>query len=257
MIPNVRTQTNNSCSNNISFKAIPLGQYKNAKNAVTTVYQLEKSDLPFIDKFCKNIGEYWKSHNITDTSVQDIMKDSFNSAKDILSSKDKLLDDTKILVGVRDNELHGILIGNIPKHSKNKNIHYSSRKNHSKNERELDWFVTWGSKGVGKSLISEFFKTMKEHSFKKLFVRSEIPELSPAQSIYERFGFKQITKRDDWAKKTNNINLIDENVELEHCDIIPMVISRKQMNKTAESISKQCNRTDLLRFSTPIENIVE
>lgn len=257
MISNVRSQASNNYSNNISFKAIPLGRYQPAKNTIIDVLQLEKSDLPFITRFCENIGDYFRKHNITDFATQDIMKDSFSTAKDILSSDDKLLDDAKVLVGVSKGNLHGILIGNIPKRNANGNVHYSSRKNHSKGERELDWFVSWNSKGVGKSLMCEFFKKMKVYPFKKLFVRSEVPENSPAKYIYEHFGFKQIEERTDWVKKTNNINIVDEAESLEHCDIIPMAINHSQLEDAEKNLSKQCNRIDLNKISVPIESVVK
>ena len=258
MISNIYSQTHNNYSNKTSFKAIPLGRYKHAQNTVIDVFQLEKSDLPYITNFCENIGEYYKKHQITDEARQEIIRDSFNSAKDILSSDNKLFDDTKILVGVNNKDIHGIIIGNIPKHSKDGEVHYSSRKNHSKNERELDWFVSWNAKGIGKSLICEFFNTMKEYPFKKIFVRSEVPEKSYAQEIYEHFGFKQVTKRSQILKKTSNIDLNEEGVKVENPDdIIPMTISREQANKTVEKISKQTNREDLNRISTSIEDIIK
>lgn len=258
MISNIYSQTHNNYSNKTSFKAIPLGRYKQAKNTVIDVFQLEKSDLPYITTFCENIGEYYKKHQITDEARQEIIRDSFNSAKDILSSDNKLFDDTKILIGVNNKDIHGIIIGNIPKHSKDRKIHYSSRKNHSKNERELDWFVSWNAKGIGETLICEFFKTMKEYPFKKIFVRSEVPEKSSAQEIYEHFGFKQVTKRSPILKKTSNIDLNEEGIKVENLDdIIPMTINRTQIETTEKTLSKQCRRKDLNGISTSIEDIIK
>lgn len=255
MISNIYSQPSNNYSNKTSFKAIPLGRYKHAKNAVVDVIQLEKSDLPYIKRFCENIGDYYQKHQITDPARQEIIRDSFNSARDILSSDNKLFDDTKILVGVSNKDIHGIIIGNIPKHGKNGEVHYSTRKNHAKNERELDWFVSWNAKGVGKSLVSEFFKSMKEYPFKKIFVRSEVPEKSSAQDIYEHFGFKQISKRSDIVKKTSNIDINEEGLETEMSDIIPMAISRAEANKTEQKISKQCQREELNKVSRTLEEI--
>lgn len=257
MISNIQPQTNNNYSTNLSFKAIPRGSYRTAKNTFVNVVQLEKSDLPYITRFCENLEEYYKKRNITDYSRQYIMKDSFNTVKDVLSSNDSLLDDAKIFVGISNNEMQGLIVGNIAKHDKNGGVHHSSRKKHAKNERELDWFVTWGGKGVGKSLIGEFFKSMKELPFKKVFVRSEIPELSSAQQIYEHFGFKQVAKRCDWIKKTNNVNLTDEGAVLDNGDAIFMTIGRKQLSQTEQQISKQLHRKDLCSISTPLENLVK
>lgn len=253
MISNIHSQTNNNYSNKTSFQAIHRGSYQTTRNTFVRVLELEKSDLPFITKFCDNLEEYTRRRNITDPARKEIMQESFNTVKDVLSSNDKRLDDAKIFVGISDNEIQGLIVGNIAKCDKKGGIHHSSRKNHAKNERELDWFVTWGGKGVGKSLIGEFFNSMKDLPFKKLLVRSEIPELSSAKQIYEHFGFKQVIKRCDWIKKTNNINLTDEGAVLENGDAIFMTISRKRLNQTEQEIGKQLNRRSLTGYSYPIE----
>lgn len=244
-------------NNNLSFNAIPLGRYRVAKREFIDIYRVEKSDLGFISGFSDGISDYFKKNGISNESTKDIMRDSFSTAKDILSSSDELLDDARVLVGVRDGNLSGILIGNIAKRDSKGRLHYSSRKNHSKNERELDWFVTWNSHGVGKSLIGEFFRSMREFPFKKLFVRSEVPENSFAQSVYEHFGFKQIGKRRDWIQKNTNINIIDDISLLDNSEVVPMAISRSKVNSVSEVFSKQGNRQDLAGGSVPLSEIIK
>lgn len=257
MISGVNTQLSNNYKNNVSFKAIPLGQYRPAQKNAIRIYQLEKSDLPFVSNFCENINNYFKKKNITNESTRTIMRDTFTSARNILSSDEKSLKDTKILVGVSDNEMHGILIGNIPKKDAKGKVHYSSRKNHSKNEREVDWFATWDSRGVGKSLVCEFFRSMKELTFSKLFVRSEVPEKSSAKEFYEHVGFKPIKNRDKIVKKTTNIDIVDKAEYIEPCDIIPMTVNRHTMVEKEKEISQRFQRRELLHKPIEIEYVVK
>ena len=244
---------NNSSTN---FKAIPLGQYKPFKDNIVDVYKLEKRDLPYVQGFCKDLKKYFQIKGITDETTQDIMHDSFECANKLLSSSESVSKDADILIGVKDKEIKGILIGNVPKKTSDGKFRYSSRNNPTKNEQELDWYVAWNSHGVGKSLICEFFKGIKQLKFKKLFVRSELPENSTAQDIYEHFGFKQISKREDWIKHTRAIPVTDKADELANSEIIPMMIKKSQLKKTEKYLSSQCQRKNLDKKSVALDEIL-
>lgn len=248
---------NSITNSSTNFRAIPLGQYKPFEDNIVDVYKLEKRDLPYIQGICKDIKNYFQTKSITDETTQDIMHDSFECVYKLLNSSESVSKNTDMLVGVKDKEIKGILIGNVPKRNSAGKIHYSSRNNHTKNEQELDWFVTWNSHGVGKSLICEFFKGIKQMKFKKLFVRSELPENSTAQDIYEHFGFKQISKREDWIKHSRAIPVTNKVDELTNSEIIPMIINKLNLKKTEKDLCSLCQRKDLDRQSVSFYEILQ
>ena len=105
------------------------------------------------------------------------IEEALNASLAILT-KNRPDDKTRILMAFYKNEPSSILIGNALKVDKKGHLHYSSRKNHSKNETELDWLATWNKKipGEGQATVYEYFFTLLNDGFKQCFVRSEIPE---------------------------------------------------------------------------------
>ncbi|MCQ2957874.1 MAG: GNAT family N-acetyltransferase, partial [Candidatus Gastranaerophilales bacterium] len=143
-----------------------------------------------------------------------------------------------------DDKPYGLLIANMTKINENGKVVYSSRHNAAKGETEIDWLVTWGNKnskirGVGKALMLEYFKTAKKDKFKDIFLKSELPENSFAQSFYEKMGFvKFFDKRMKWKSKTTSSYIIPNFVNSSDM-IIPMVITTSRRNKIIAQTAKE------------------
>jgi hypothetical protein len=156
----------------------------------------------------------------------------------------------------------GLLIANMPKHSGDK-IVYSSRHNNAKNEAELDWLVTWAPqenleiRGIGKSLVGEYLRTIKPDKFRDVYVRSELPEVSVAQEFYESLGFEVISdKRKMWESKTTNLPIVrscDNVTEL----MVPMLITRKKITEILEKIGNKMSRHGFIHKEEAIESLVD
>lgn len=240
-----------------NFKAIPLARYQTGKNAFVKIYQLEKKDMPFIKKLNNNLEKYFKDNNIQDESKKEIITNVLDTAQKVFLSRGSAFKKSKIFAATYNNKLCGFLAGNIPKTSKTNIFHYSSRKNHSKFETELDWLVTWEGKGAGKSLISEYFTSLRRDRFREVFVRSEVPEETFAQTFYEKLGFVQLpSEREKIAKNSVNKYSIGE-YYFGNEEIIPMIAKKSKINKTRKLISTQYNRQSMPKASVDIENIIK
>ena len=213
--------------------------------------------MPFVTKLSNNLDEYFRTKNIQDESKKEIITNFLDTAKKVFSSRGTAFKKSKIFAATYNDELCGFLAGNIPKTSKKNVFHYSSRKNHSKFETELDWLVTWKGKGAGKSLISEYFTSLRRDRFREVFVRSEVPEETFAQTFYEKLGFVQLpSEREKIAKNSANKYSIGE-YYFGNEEIIPMIAKKSKINETRRLISTQYHRISIPKVPTDIENIIK
>lgn len=242
--------------NRPKFRAIPKAMYRPAKDSYVKIYELEKNDLPFVTNFLGNLKQFFKKKNVKDFSTQQVVAEAFEAAKRMLEME-KCDKKSTMLLALKNNEPCGILLGNIPKKDKNNVIRYSSRKNHSKKETELDWLATWGVHGCGKSLVCEFFKQVKENKFSKVFVRSEVPELSFAKEFYESVGFHKINNDREKIMKATTSEYLIGNYDNPGDDIIPMIAGKNNINNTINKISEHFKRNNLSNPSVNLENIIK
>lgn len=223
-----------------------------------TVVALERRDSPFINKFIDVADKDTHLPNIK----QIILDSALKTAKTFFESKFEGFNKVKVLMGICDSKPCGLLVANIPKLSENGEVCCTSRHNSSKNEGELDWLVTWGTKdiggirGVGKALVGEFFKTLKGDRIRDVYVKSELPENSYAQFFYESLGFEFLgEKREKLERRTSKPYLVDS-----YCDpndmIVPMIITRKNIRGTLDFLQKSMPREDLKGKSVDIEKLV-
>ncbi len=250
--PNNKTQP--------KFQAIPLARYQTRKNNFTYIYQLEKKDIPFLSKFTNNLQTYCKSRQIDDFSHKQVMQEAFEVAQKILESPNE--QKAKVFLAINKNEPCGIIIGNASKKSHSGQIVYSSRKNHAKKETELDWLASWNPnpqsplKGTGKTLSAEYFNTLKQDGFQDVYVRSEVPELSYAQTFYENLGFETLpNKRESIVKSTTNRYIAGDYDSAED-EIIPMVAVSSKWEKAKNFIFELFGRKDLDKISVNIDSVI-
>lgn len=253
---------NTSVQNGVNpkFKAIPLAYYQTAKNNFVRVCQLEKKDAPFVEKFAKNLKQYFQDRQIDDFSHQQVMEEAFGAAQKILESPNEKK--AKVFLAVNKMEPCGIIIGNASKKSQSSQIVYSSRKNQAKKETELDWLASWNSnkdkpvKGVGKILTAEYFDTLKKDGFHDVYVRSEVPELSYAQTFYEKMGFETLpNKRESIVKSSTNKYVVGDYDSAED-EIVPMVAVMSGWEKAKNVVFHLFNRKPMEKQSVDISTVI-
>ena len=187
-----------SADNNISFGASLLAQYKcclekSKKIQRVSIAALDFDDVAFVNKWVQKKDKFLGA----DLVKNDIFIEAIKTLKEIFSTPQELWQKTKALIAVHDDRPCGLLIANMLKLNENGKFVYSSRHNAAKNETEIDWLVTWAEnnkesiRGVGKALIAEYFRTVKQDKFKYIFIKSELPENSFAQMFYEKLGFEK------------------------------------------------------------------
>ena len=248
-------------SNNTSFKAIPLAKYgylnDKAKNVI--VYQLEKKDIGFLKYVSQNIDRFYKKHEIEDESTKQVVKEAFEAGVAILEESRFKEDKAKVMLAFSDEEPSAILIGNTLKFDKKGHFHYSSRKNHSVDETELDWLATWNKKilGEGKVIVCEFFHTLLKDGFKQCYVRSEIPEKSFAMEFYKKMGFEPLSKRERKIQRKNDNIYAIGNFDAPKDNIIPMKATTRDITRSIKKRSQELMRKELEPFSAdlPIQKL--
>ena len=241
---------------NINFKAKLISQWScnNAKNKTKniSIIAIEKSDLLFAENFVKYV-EGLKNDNKT---AKEIMDSASKTITEILKNKILHLEKIKMFIATYDTIPCGILIANMPKASPtNDGIVYSSRHNSAKNETEMDYLVTWSPKGneklkgIGKALIGEYFRTVKQDKFRDVYVRAEVPEKSYAKSFYESFGFEQIRNKRLRLFNKNSAQSIINDFTPKDDETIPMLITRSKIKTTAEELATKMNRKEFKEMS--------
>ena len=222
----------NSYRNNITFTAIPLAKYSYLQEkGDVIVYQLEKKDAEYLKFLLTNIQDFFEKFNISDDSTKQVVQEAFGAGIKILKEKPRPESKAKILMSFYDGEPSSILIGNVLKVDKKGQFHYSSRKNHAKDETELDWLATWNPKipGEGKVTVYEYFLTLIKDGFRQVFVRSELPENSSAKRFYQRMGFEALSDKPRFIQRQNdNSYVIGQYDDLGDC-IIPMKATKSDI----------------------------
>ncbi len=241
---NLQSSTN---YNKPNFKAIPMAEYKylNDKDKNVVVYQLEGRDTDYLKYISDNIDGFYKRHDIQDDSTKQVVKEAVDAGIEILNNEEE--EKAKVLLALSDEEPSAILIGNVLKADKKGGLHYSSRKNHAKDETELDWLATWNKNilGEGKVIVNEYFHTLAKDGFKQVYVRSEIPEKSFAMGFYKKMGFEPLTdEQREILRKNDNQYLIGEFDEPEDY-IIPMKATSSDIEKTLNKRDKELKRKEL------------
>lgn len=244
---------------NTSFKAIPLAKYGylNNKTKDVIVYQLEKKDIDYLQYLSRNIEKFYKRHEIYDDSTKQVVKEAFDAGVAILSETKIKEEKAKVLMAFSDKEPSAILIGNTLKKDKKGKFHYSSRKNHSCEETELDWLATWNKKilGEGKVIVCEFFESLLNDGFKQCYVRSEIPEKSFAMEFYKKMGFKPLSKRQRKIQRKNDNTYAIGNFDAPKDLIIPMKATTRDIMRTIKKRSQELMRKKLEPFSADLPYI--
>ena len=241
---------------NTNFKAIPLAKYgyMNDKARDVIVYQLEKKDIDYLKGISKNIGKFYRKHEIEDESTKQVVKEAFDAGIAILSESKYKEEKAKVLLAFSDEEPSAILIGNTLKIDKNGHFHYSSRKNHSAEETELDWLATWNKKilGEGKVIVCEFFHSLLKDGFKQCYVRSEIPEKSFAMEFYKKMGFRPLSQKQRRIQRKNDNNYVIGNFDAPKDMIIPMKANTRDITRSIKKCSTELMRKVLEPFSADL-----
>lgn len=234
--------------NNPYFTAIPLAKYEylHDKNRNVMVYQLEKRDIEYLKYLSANIDKFYKKHEINDDSTKQVLKEAVDAGLKILQDKYNCEDKAKVFLALSDKEPSAILIGNALKIDKNGKYHYSSRKNHAKDETELDWLATWNKKilGEGKVIVTEFFHTVLKDKFKQIYVRSEIPEKSFAFDFYKKMGFEPLSDEQREIQRINDNRYVIGNYDDLDDNIIPMKITTKGIKRVLKERSEELERKE-------------
>ncbi len=235
---------------NQSFCAIPIAKYcyLQEKTKDVVVYKLEKRDINYLKHISDNIDKFYKRNNIKDESTMQVVKEAFEAAVEILKGKKSFEEKAKILLAMFGEEPSAILIGNTLKVDKNGNFHYSSRKNHSKDETELDWLATWNKKifGEGKVIVTEFFNSVLKDGFKQVYVRSEIPEKSFAMNFYKKMGFDTLSDEAREIQRKNDNRYLIGNFDDFEDTIIPMKATTQDMLESYNKHKKELDRFELV-----------
>ena len=247
---NINFQPTNYSSNvSPSFKAKPMAEYRylRDKKQNVVVYQLESRDIPYLQKLSDNIDSFYKKHDIQDDSTKQVVKEAVDAGIEILKEEKCPIDKEKILMAFSGSEPSAILIGNVTKHDKKGNLHYSSRKNHAEDETELDWLATWNKKilGEGKVVVCEYFKTLAEDGFKNVYVRSEVPEKSFAMAFYKKMGFKPLSHKQREILRENDNQYVIGKFDEKGDYIIPMIAKAADIDRTLNKRCRELRRKEI------------
>ena len=244
-----RIDRNYNIINNVTFTAIPLAKYSYLKETGkdVIVYKLGKKDIDYLKYLLANLQAFFKKFNINDESTKQVVEEAFNAGIKILKGEKHAEKKAKILMSFYNGEPSSILIGNVLKVDKNNRLHYSSRKNHAKNETELDWLATWNPKipGEGKVTVYEYFLLLIKDGFKQVFVRSELPEKSSAKRFYKRMGFEPLSDKPRLIQRKNdNSYLIGQYDDLND-SIIPMKATIMDIYRVIENLKENVLRKEI------------
>lgn len=257
-------QVQSNTVNDVSFGLRPIAQWRcvsatKKQPKSITIAEIEPKDLEFIKKM-KYIAEV---STYGDKIRDEIIWGTLTTIEGILADKSAFLNKVKMFVAIQNYKPCGLLIGNMPKRIlSTEGISYSSRHNNAKSETEIDWLATWTPKGeeklkgTGKALVAEFFGSLKKDKFRDVFVKSELPENSYAQSFYESLGFEALgSKRPQLTCNTTNTYVVqsyDEPTDR----IIPMIISRGKLRKCFSELSEKMCRQRFVKTSVDAESLM-
>lgn len=252
-------------NNSTSFKAIPISQWRcvsaaENKPANIVITQLEKRDVEFINNFRSS----WLVHpESKDSTRNSIVETALGIIEAALSTDMQALDKVKMFFALHNKKPCGVLIGNLPKKDASTGgINYSSRHNCAKKEGEIDWLATWTPKGeeeikgTGKALVGEYFGSLNQDRLKDVFVKSELPELSVAQSFYESLGFETLgKKRTRLITNTSREYVLSSIIDPDD-RVIPMIITESKIQNCFKELSQKMSRKEYLQVSLPTEDLI-
>lgn len=237
------------CNQNVSFTAIPRAKYKLHTGETIRLLELEERDLPFIKEFCSKIEKYMDKKEIeTVTDKRLIIDTSFQVINEILKLPKKLRNKTKMFIAESNHDICGVLVGGMPKLTSKNSIKHSSRKFSRTNETELNWCASWLStpdkpkKGIGKIMLSEYIDTVKRDGFDKMFIQSEIPELSFAKKFYESMGFKALSEQKPHRQIEQNKDVVTCVEDLYDYKIVPMLGDINSINNAKNKVFAEYKR---------------
>lgn len=237
MISNINIVNNHEKINNTNFKAIPLATYNylHEKSGVT-IYKLEKRDIGYLQHLLNNLEKFFQKYDVDNLSARQVIEEAFEAGIEILKGKKHPETKADILMSFYNGEPSSIIIGNALKVDKKGKFHYSSRKNHSNDETELDWLATWNKKipGEGQATVYEYFCRLLELGFKQCFVRSEIPEKSSAVNFYSRMGFEKLSEKARKILRKNDNSYLIGKYDDKADKIIPMKATVMDIVNTLE-----------------------
>lgn len=250
---------NPSYNKQTTFKAIPLARYGylNDKARNVIVYQLEKKDIDYLKYISAHIEQFYKKFEVDNDSAKQVIKEAFDAGAAILSEAKYKEDKAKVLLALSDEAPSAILIGNTLKIDKNGKFQYSSRKNHSNYETELDWLATWNKKilGEGKVIVCEFFHSLLKDGFKQCYVRSEIPEKSFAMEFYKKMGFQPLSNRQRRIQRKNDNIYAIGNFDAPKDLIVPMKATTRNILRSIKRRSEELMRKELEPFSADLPKL--
>ena len=235
--------------NKINFKAIPRASYKLFKETGDAlVYQLEKKDIPVLENIRANLQAFFEKHNIVNDATQEIIEKALKGSVDFLKAEKYPQKKAKVLMAVAEGEPCGLLVGNGLKiDKKSGKLVYSSRRNRGKKETEIDFLSNWDNntrKGTGAALIDEYFITAKEDGFKSVFVRSEIPKYTDAESFYAKNGCERLTRLPKSDLRKGDADYVTGEYFDPNDKILPMKASASKMDATIEETSRIMQRNE-------------
>lgn len=254
----------NLTNQNISFTAIPRAKYKLSTGETIRILELEEKDLPFIKEFSSNIKKYMDKKEIESVTDKRLIIDtSFQVIKEILKLPEKLRNKTRMFIAESNNDICGVLVGGMPKKTSKNAIKHSSRKFSRNNETELNWCASWLStpdkpkKGVGKIMLSEYIDTIKHDGFDKMFIQSEIPELSFAKKFYEQMGFKALSEQKPHRQVEQNKDVVKCVEDLYDYNIVPMLGDINSINNAKNKVFTEYKRQILPKTSIDLHKEIK
>ena len=88
-------------------------------------------------------------------------------------------------------------------------------------------------------------------------MRSEVPENSYATDFYESLGFERLSEKRLKLFNKNSAQYVISDYGEGSDDIIPMIITRKSLQETAEDLSKIMMRQEFKRNSIEAEDLIK
>lgn len=253
----------NPNQNELNHRAKLISQWKclseNKLPRNISIAEFESCDVEFIQKLRTSFDQ----KPMKDEVRQEIVSSALMTIEGLLSTDCGFLDKVKMLVAIQNYRPCGLLIANMPKRmSSTEGVNYSSRHNNAKNETEIDWLATWvpdGAeklKGIGKALVGEYFLSLKQSRFRDVFVKSELPENSYAQSFYESLGFEVLgTKRQTLETKTSKEYLVSNHANSAD-RVVPMIITRGRWQACIDDLTKKMFRQRFIKTSVNANDLM-
>lgn len=276
-------------TNKISFKGIPAAKYPiiskqtgKPLNQYIHIYEIEGRDEVFLKKMLRSAkNKKLISKNIQKTCVYkdnkeyirfcySLINDSINAMLNLfkITQQSKIIDPSIKYLATIDNKPCGIIMGNIPKISQDyREVVFSNRD--KKNETELDWLVTWstkgqeGKRGVGRALMAEYLNACtKLKDTDSIYVRSTIPMIANAVEFYKANGFKELVPRRipyQESSRPRNISDLISGKEFKDDDypVRPLELDMEDAKAVFQKTQEELKRDSLDKTSIDLTKIIK